>query len=1547
MPTEFLPKDGVIVGDDHLVMHCGDVLLDLGIPIRRLFTDHAEVIRWAMQRSIPCHRLKQANQRSLYPQSFDYLFSISNPIVLRDNILKLPKEMALNYHNSLLPRYRGQNATAWALINDERTHGYSWHLMDQGIDTGAILWQRSVAVTDNDTAESLNIRCHATCAEDFKDFATQLVKGRIRPVVQMTTDRVSCFSRKDIPDRVGAIDWNSAAEDILRLFRAFSFGAQDNPLTCLKVIINHELYIVSQLTREVVSRAARPGDVVDQRSAALRVKTKTDVICLERLLTLQGDPVDILEINVPCNLCVSHPQVERLTAAYRHHKRNEAFWVKQLTRISNDGLRFIFESLYSDQPTVTVRESLRLPRGLSRCTDTVLALILGYLYRLSSESPCCFLKKSGDNPYNAFCEYIPFGIEMDRQTTFDAAYLTVALANKNLALRGLFCQEVFFRYPALTTQILKGQLYVDCVTTPEACRHIAPQGLCHFIYCTHHHELIIQAQIAEKDFIKRAQLKTIKKQLRYASQILANNGQQTLSTLPLLRPRQVTAFYDTINDKTPFPYAHHHIWNIFLNHASSNPSQTAIIDHASQTSLSYDELLVLVNTVSAILQQRDVGEYVCLQIDDQLLTLVWILATINVDKTYVMLPDCFSACLIRRALSGLTPFYLVTDHKKRYAEYVSEFGQHRVGYSDRRAIERAVCYDNFISPNQTLPSAPAYIMFTSGSTGTPKGVKVGHEAIIRLVKSTDYIAINAHHRIALSAPLAFDAATFSVWGAFLNGATLVILSQHIQLDSQSLKSVIQTHGIDTLWLTARLFDRHVCEDISLFVGLKNLLVGGDVVSPASVTLLAQSQIKPPINVLNGYGPTENTTFSTVYPINLEACYKNIPIGKPIRFSSVYVVDNDLHPLPPLCMGEIVVGGVGLSLGYTQTPARPRFISTQQTPLHALEHGDRVYRTGDYGMCLPDGNVKFFNRKDHEVKIRGHRINVATVEDTVSAVPGVLHCGILSIKVQWDEYLLAMITIINHANGASILAAIKKHLNVHLPQYAHPTRYHIVEEIPLTQNGKIDRHALQALHKRSQSLVSADVSCSKTDKSSRLIALWKQLLQRNDIEDHTHFFDAGGHSLSVMTLISRVKQHFSVEVNLSKFLENPTVSAMLQLIIQKPTAIACASFSSINKDIHLEIPENTAAFTNAHRGTLLTGASGFLGKYLLRALLRKSDGPLFTLVRDPHSIAKINAFLQQHEHWNSGTIDSVRYVIGDLTQPKLGLTQNAYRMICHHVDTIYHAAAQVNHVYAYSQLRQANVRSTDHLLRLMRTGIPKQLHYISSLSALPSKRDNEEALPTDPNAVSSLADGYSQTKWASEFIIARAIKKKYSVHVYRPGWILGDTRTGYCPTANHLIALVKSCVQLGVAPDWKTRIRFLPVDFMAEAIVTLGRDCHSHVYNLTNLHHVSWQSLIHLLNNRGYPIKIIPIRHWLEKYIKQLDPHNALFPFQYLYTHEEYGRIQGPDTTEDIQMTRSILELNAQGMAFPLLDESLLDRYIAYLEEIHYLSHATTAHQRVV
>lgn len=432
----------------------------------------------------------------------------------------------------------------------------------------------------------------------------------------------------------------------------------------------------------------------------------------------------------------------------------------------------------------------------------------------------------------------------------------------------------------------------------------------------------------------------------------------------------------------------------------------------------------------------------------------------------------------------------------------------------------------------------AYIMFTSGSTGQPKGVMIPHRGIIRLVKDTNYVNFTPDDRILQTGSLSFDAATYEIWGALLNGGQLHLMDLQHLLDSASLAKAIREKGITQMLLTTSWFNQLADADLELFRPLRHLLVGGEQMSPQHVQKV--KEYCPQLMITNGYGPTENTTVS-ICGVVPEVLGPAVPLGRPVSWSTVYIVDRYLQLVPKGIPGELLLGGEGLSQGYIGDEAR----TLQQFIPHPFMESGKLYRSGDIGKWLPDGTVEFMGRFDDQVKINGYRVEPGEIANTVKTFEPVQDAFVL---VESNPQRGKMLVCYYTAKGTLETEDLRGWLKELLPNYMIPALFVPLQQVPLNKNGKLDRNALpdiNAILSKQQSGKAAP----QDETETQLLAIWQEILGRKDIGTQDNFFEAGGNSLAATRITAKIQSAMQVNIGLAAFFRNPEINALAKLIRQ--------------------------------------------------------------------------------------------------------------------------------------------------------------------------------------------------------------------------------------------------------------------------------------------------------------------------------------------------------------------------------------------------------------
>jgi amino acid adenylation domain-containing protein len=446
------------------------------------------------------------------------------------------------------------------------------------------------------------------------------------------------------------------------------------------------------------------------------------------------------------------------------------------------------------------------------------------------------------------------------------------------------------------------------------------------------------------------------------------------------------------------------------------------------------------------------------------------------------------------------------------------------------------------------PDHLAYVLFTSGSTGLPKAVAVPHRAIVNLVTGQWYASMGPGHVHLLHSPLTFDVSTFEIWGALLNGGQLAIAPPGPLVSAPDMRAIIERFNVTTLWLTAGVFHHLVDEDVTVLRPLRQVLAGGEALSPTHLSRACRAA--PGCRFVDAYGPTEATTYSCCHPLPADDDVPNpVPIGRPIVGVEAYVLDGDLDPLPVGVPGQLHLGGEGLARCYLGQPG----LTAERFVPHVLgaPDGARLYRTGDLVRWRGDGDLEYLGRLDAQVKIRGRRIEPGEVADAIREHRGVAAAHVAAHQEDGSDERRLVAYVVPAEPSPAFVPSLKAHLAARLPRYLMPSAIVTLDKLPLNRNGKIDAAALpgpDAWHRPDQSTASElGGPRPTTTLEQRVARLWVEVLGVDRVGLRDNFFDAGGHSLLLARLRQRLRAVLGLDVPMIALFEHPTVEAIVRYI----------------------------------------------------------------------------------------------------------------------------------------------------------------------------------------------------------------------------------------------------------------------------------------------------------------------------------------------------------------------------------------------------------------
>ena len=1160
-----------VVGEGALLVECVDVLIQAHFVVKGVISPDDQLRAPVESKGLRFIERKPGWSSSLREEPFDYLFSIVNDAVLSADTLKLPRRLAINYHDGPLPAYAGVRATFWALVNGEKAHGITWHVMQPQVDAGAILSQVLFPLTEDETSVSLNTRCFTAALDSFRELVIALSTDRISPQPQDPTRR-SYYGRNQRPNL--RLDWRRPATQLAALSRALQFGFHPNPFGLLKFWVQDAVFLVQYV--EVAQRVAQypPGTVKFVDAESLAVTTADGVLTLRGVLTPEGEPVAVAALTERFGWQpgVQLPNSTDDETTRWHHRATQcvpyqAYWVDKLVHFKPTALEPV-----GPLPTVEPQDKmgqlefqlspalsiLRINSQLS-LPELVLCTFLIYLSRVSGDSRLGVgfssdaLRQSLDESGGLLAGCVPFTVDVDARANFGEICQHVRQELDWTGEHDTFAREMLITQPALhafAVEFRRGGFPVEIWLKNERFQKVPavrPGGLtlviselgpCRFLFDPAVWDASRVAELAQRWTLLVEKLSRYPDRPVVEVDLLTTEERYRLlhvwSSAPMLYPR------DTL------------VHRLVEEQVARRPGAVAL--RCGPVALTYDDLNRRANALAWQLQKQGVGPDtpvgVCLDRSPELV--ISLLAILKAGGAYVPLDPAYPTTRLNTLQAEADIRLVVTTSAlaARLAETTAD-----CLLLDQIAAELA--QESAENPSSdTRAEHLAYVLFTSGSTGQPKGVAVPHRGVVRLVSGANFARLDETTVMLGLAPLAFDASTLELWGSLANGGQLVLLPE-ARPSLDVIKETVREHGVTTTFVTAALFNVLVDSGIAELTSLRDVLTGGDVVSPTHVAR-AYRQL-PGCRFINGYGPTESTTFASFYPIPPgEPDAPTVPIGTPVGNTQLFILDAHLNLVPPGALGELVIGGDGLARGYLGDPelTADRFVPHP----FSLDPNDRIYKTGDRARFLPDGRIEFLGRMDDQVKIRGFRIEPGEIETALCQHPDVREAVVVTHEpVQGDKRLVAYLVF--RPEITPDMAAVRAFLQNRLPEHLIPTGWVPLDTLPLTRNGKVDKKRLPP---PMFTPTRKPTDAPRTETEERLQILWAELLNTPRVGEDDSFFDLGGNSLLAIQLLARIHQQWGIRPAVRDVFAHPTLRQLSAFLdeLPKENQPARQTFSSL-------------------------------------------------------------------------------------------------------------------------------------------------------------------------------------------------------------------------------------------------------------------------------------------------------------------------------------------------------------------------------------------------
>jgi amino acid adenylation domain-containing protein/thioester reductase-like protein len=983
-----------------------------------------------------------------------------------------------------------------------------------------------------------------------------------------------------------------------------------------------------------------------------------------------------------------------------------------------------------------------------------------------------------------------------------------------------------------------------------------------------------------------------------------------------------------------------------------NRTPNAIALQFEGQSLTYKELEKRANKLAKVLVAQNVkpGMLVGLLVNRSIDMLVGLLGVLKAGGAYLPLDPSFPSERLAFMVQDSGASIILTQ-----TNLLNELPENNAHIITLDELEKSTPSKR---KKKARPEDLAYVIYTSGSTGKPKGVQIHHQAVVNFLCSMrGNLDINTDDTLLAVTTLSFDIAVLEMLLPLTVGAKVVIADSETASDGALLANALINSQVTFMQATPATWRLLLESGWSLKDDL-TILCGGEALTKD----LAEQLLKRGGHLWNLYGPTETTIWSTLHQVTSndnQGISNTVPIGRPIANTQIYILDSNLQPVPVGVIGDLYIGGDGISRGYLNRPE----LTAEKFIANPFDSSSIIYKTGDLARYLPDGNIEFIGRSDQQVKVRGFRIEAGEVEVALAEHPSVRQAVVTAWREKSSDASLVAYVVSASDEAEADSIQLRDFLRTKLPKYMVPSIFVNLKSLPLTPNGKVDRKALPA-PSQSRPDLRAPYVPPRTQLEKELAEICAQVLgleKQNGnyaVGVNDNFFDLGGHSLLGTRLVFLLREKYKLEtaqLPLRALFDQPTV-ASLATIIEKVLSGEHVSYTGQRNVIRMnqlsmeELKAEAQLDANITAGDLfyehkepqhilLTGATGFVGAFLLHDLLKQTSADIHCLLRADDidkGLQRLKRNLSLYSLWDNSFADRIKPILGDLGKPQLGLSDQAFDTFANQIDSIYHNGAMVNFVYPYAAHKKANVLGTQEILRLACRSKLKPVHHVSTLSILHNGEHDDGHLyleNEDIDKISAPFGGYAQSKWVAEKLVMQAGERGIPYAIYRPGLVSGHSVTGAWNHDNMISSMTRACLLLGTAPDLDVVANIVPVDFVSASILnlSLNPDNWNMIYHLENPEPMHLDYLLESLAAEGFNPRKVPFEEWRK------DLFNAVVHLEnggwesYLPLIEEVEEKQ--IFMPHIDLSNTLSRLEGSGISCPPVDDKLLSTYIrSFIEQ---------------
>lgn len=951
----------------------------------------------------------------------------------------------------------------------------------------------------------------------------------------------------------------------------------------------------------------------------------------------------------------------------------------------------------------------------------------------------------------------------------------------------------------------------------------------------------------------------------------ADSMNVSLNNIPIISTEE-QLLYKQLNQTSLFFNKEDTIHQAFIKSVQKFPERIAI--SSSEGSLTYKELDEKSNQVAHMLLENGLTKesLVPIFMRRSLQTIISLLGVMKAGGAYVPLDP---------EHPNERNQYIVEDSNAEFAliesSYSHQFAQLLCTNQNVRVFteQDSKHYSTAVVNISVSSNDLAYVIYTSGSTGRPKGALIRHIGVLNLIAwSTKEMKFTEEDVLCQFAPYSFDASIYDTFSALFNGAKLYLLSSEERMSVVAFADAIQREGITSIAILPTIFFNELVTKLPVeltkkFQNVRQITIAGETLIMEMVKSF-QLKFGLPMDIYNLYGPTECTVLTTFYKVNDNMPpVASVPIGYPLPNKALYIVNEHNQLCPIGVTGELLISSVGVARSYLHQPEKTAEVFVENE--FDDDFSPILYRSGDMVRLLADGSIEYVCRKDSQIKIRGHRIEIGEVEDAISKYKEIRDVAV--IPKRDDDGFNILVGFMTSLSGTELSQAeVRAFLSERIPSYMIPTHIQWIEEMPVSPTGKIDRRSLAKYEIKSIEHIAENLPRTETEQV--IWSAWREALSIKELDIFDNFFEIGGHSLKILETLVLIKPKFP-QLKINDFFLYPTVADLASRAEELQVEARCETPETVNERF-VDLEECPVTFGSypetpllAQNHVLLTGATGYLGSHILQQMLTETTATIYCIVRSESKEQAKERVLERLTYYFGqelalGNTERIIAVPGDLEKDQLGLTELDHRYLQQQIDSIIHCGADVRHYGDIEHFTRVNKQSTEFLLDFARKKQGLRFHFISTIGI-----PEELALAGDLHTIKGMNDWFDQSvdnvyvnsKLESEKLLYQAAEEEgLPITIYRPGNLTCNSKNGVFQKnidSNAYYRMLKTMLTLKVAPRVNWYVDFTPIDYASASIVALSKQtktvgCVLHICNHTQ---IAYSEMIDMLGKCGYPIEL--------------------------------------------------------------------------------------------